>query len=286
MTTIDIFDEIISCLQIQAEKHPRCAVSDEVLQEFFTPSGRPAAAPQPQRVSRPSSQDKPPAPFRNAQSAKHPQSSNPQQPRPIPVQAPMPQPSAPPVDVSNMQWRELWQTAMDCHRCPLCRDRNNVVFGEGNTNADLMFIGEGPGRDEDMQGRPFVGKAGQLLDKMIKAMQFTREEVYIANIIKCRPPNNRNPEPDEAAACLPYLERQIELVKPKAIVILGAVPLQYLFNQRGVTRIHGTWLNYKGIETMVTFHPAYLLRYPADKGKAWSDLQKVMEKFGKSYKKP
>ena len=120
---------------------------------------------------------------------------------------------------------------------------------------------------------------------MINAMQFTREEVYIANIIKCRPPNNRNPEPDEAAACLPYLERQIELVKPKAIVILGAVPLQYLFNRRGVTRIHGTWLDYKGIETMVTFHPAYLLRYPADKGKAWGDLQKVMEKFGKVYKK-
>lgn len=285
MTTMDIFDEIISCLKIQAEKYPRCTVSDEVLQDFFTPSGKQASAPQPRNAGRPSPQDKPPAPFRTEQKPLN--QSRSQQPRHALAQSPaQPSQSAPPIDLSNMQWRELWQTAMDCRRCPLCQNRNNVVFGEGNTNADLMFIGEGPGRDEDVQGRPFVGKAGQLLDKMINAMQFTREEVYIANIIKCRPPNNRNPEPAEAAACLPYLERQIELVKPKAIVILGAVPLQYLFNRRGVTRIHGTWLDYKGIETMVTFHPAYLLRYPTDKGKAWGDLQQVMEKFGKVHKKP
>ena len=158
-----------------------------------------------------------------------------------------------------------------------------MVFGEGNRNADLMFIGEGPGADEDEQGRPFVGRAGQLLTRMIAAMQFDRfKEVYIANIVKCRPPGNRNPEPQEAAACIDYLKRQIELVQPKVIVLLGAVPLFYLMNMKGITRIRGNWLEYHGIQVMPTLHPAYLLRNANHKIYVWQDLQKVMKVFGKS----
>jgi uracil-DNA glycosylase len=264
MATKDIFDDIISCLRLQAEHIPTTTVSENVLREFFTP----IAKKQPKRTEAPNQTRH--APERNVQTSSAPST----------IVSPHPK-----VDPANLSWHDLWQTAMDCRNCQLCQSRSNVVFGDGNQNADLMFIGEGPGRDEDAQGLPFVGKAGQLLNKMISAMQFTREEVYIANIIKCRPPQNRNPLPEEASACLPYLKRQIELVKPKVIVILGAVPLQFLFNQRGVTRLRGTWLDYHGIPAMITFHPAFLLRYPGDKGKAWSDLQQVMQKFGKIHKK-
>lgn len=169
-----------------------------------------------------------------------------------------------------------------CRSCPLCERRNNVVFGEGNPQADLMFIGEGPGFDEDRLGRPFVGKAGQLLDKMILAMQFSREEVYICNIVKCRPPDNRVPMPEEAAACLPYLVKQIELVSPKVIVLLGATAAHYLLGmQEGITRLRGRWLDYQGIPVMPTYHPAFLLRKPESKREAWIDLQQVMAKFNK-----
>jgi len=176
----------------------------------------------------------------------------------------------------------LASTAAGCTKCILAKGRKNVVFGEGNPNAELMFIGEGPGRDEDLQGRPFVGAAGQLLTKMINAMQFSREEVYIANVVKCRPPGNRTPEQPEAEACLPYLIRQIELIKPKVIVLLGAVPLLYLLDKKGITRLHGEWFEFMGIKTLPTFHPAYLLRSPSEKKHAWADLQKVMKEFGKT----
>ena len=146
-----------------------------------------------------------------------------------------------------------------------------------------MFIGEGPGADEDAQGVPFVGRAGQLLTRMIAAMQFKRSEVYIANIVKCRPPGNRNPADDEMDSCLPYLNRQIQLVSPKVIVLLGNVALKGLMKRGGISRLRGHWLDYKGIMVMPTFHPAYLLRYEAAKRDAWSDLQQVMKVFGKVY---
>jgi len=166
-----------------------------------------------------------------------------------------------------------------CLACPLGGGRIRFVFGEGNPKASMMFIGEGPGRDEDLQGRPFVGKAGELLDKMIGAIGFQRSEVYIANVVKCRPPDNRTPTPQEAQRCLPYLKRQIELVQPRVIVTLGATPLRELLGiQTGITRARGQWQRLEmlgGIPVMPTFHPAYVLRqYTQDVRRAvWSDLQ-------------
>ncbi len=169
-----------------------------------------------------------------------------------------------------------------CRRCRLCEKRHLAVFGEGNPRAELMFIGEGPGADEDRTGQPFVGRAGQLLDKMIAAMTFAREEVYIANVVKCRPPGNRAPEPDEAAACIGYLKRQIELVRPKVIVSLGGVALSFLFKESaGISRMRGHWIDFNGIPVMPTFHPAFLLRQESAKRDAWSDLQQVMARLGR-----
>ena len=176
---------------------------------------------------------------------------------------------------------EVQATVAQCTKCPLHSGRTNTVFGEGNPNADLMFIGEGPGADEDRTGRPFVGRAGQLLTKMIAAMHFTREDVYIANIIKCRPPGNRNPEDEEAIACLPYLKRQIELIQPKCIVLLGGVALQHLLGIKGIMANRGKWQTYMDIPTLPTYHPSFLLRSPNRKKEAWQDLQDVMRKLGK-----
>ncbi|MDX9981403.1 MAG: uracil-DNA glycosylase [Lentisphaeria bacterium] len=203
----------------------------------------------------------------------------------VPAPAPRPAPVLSPVTanaVAAMGWEELAAAVADCQGCPLCAGRTRTVFGAGDTRARLMFIGEGPGYDEDQQGIPFVGKAGQLLTKMIQAMQFAREEVYIANIVKCRPPENRNPEPGEAAACLPYLRRQIELIRPEVIVLLGAVPLRELIGGRSITRERGQWREYEGIPVMPTFHPSYLLRVPTAKRDVWADLQQVMLRLGKN----
>lgn len=186
---------------------------------------------------------------------------------------------------ANMDLVALENVAQSCQLCPLGQTRNKLVFGEGSPAADLLFIGEGPGYYEDQQGHPFVGKAGDLLTKMITAMQFTREEVYIGNILKCRPPKNRNPTPEEAAACLPYLYRQIELIDPKVIILLGSVPLKFLLNKTGITRLRGTWFDFHGRQVMPTYHPAYLLRNPSAKRDAWNDLQMVMNVFGKVYQK-
>jgi len=188
------------------------------------------------------------------------------------------------IDCSSMSFDQMQNEVKLCRRCRLCDSRTNTVFGEGNPKAELMFIGEGPGRDEDEQGRPFVGKSGQLLTKMINAMGYQREEVYIANIVKCRPPNNRTPLPDEAETCLPFLLRQIEIIKPKVLVLLGAVPLKYLLNKTGITKIHGEWFDFNGIKTLPTFHPAFLLRDPRQKKPAWEDLQKAMRVLGKNIK--
>ena len=161
---------------------------------------------------------------------------------------------------------------------------NNVVFGEGDPDADLMFVGEGPGADEDKQGRPFVGRAGQLLDKQITAMGLQREQVYIGNIVKTRPPGNRVPTPDEAAMCMPFLIKQIEIIQPKVIVTLGATATKYLLGNPkiAITRERGNWKQWQGVEVMPTFHPAYLLRQytPDNRRKVWDDLQKVLERLG------
>ncbi len=171
----------------------------------------------------------------------------------------------------------------DCRRCKLCSGRTHIVFGVGNPNAELVFVGEGPGADEDEQGIPFVGKAGQLLTKMIEAMGFAREQVYICNVVKCRPPQNRNPEPDEIDACEPFLRAQLGAIQPKAIVALGKFAAQTLLrDSTPITRLRGGWREYCGIPLMPTFHPAYLLRNPAEKKNAWLDLRQVMKFFGKA----
>ncbi len=183
--------------------------------------------------------------------------------------------------VSATSLEELSAASSGCTRCKLAATRTNIVFGAGSPKARLMFIGEGPGRDEDLQGEPFVGAAGQLLDKMIAAMGLMRGEVYIANIIKCRPPQNRDPEPDEVSACIGFLRAQVRLVAPEAIVALGRVAAQTLLeNTTPISRLRGTWRLFDGTPLMPTFHPAYLLRNPADKRKVWDDLQAVMQKLG------
>ena len=167
----------------------------------------------------------------------------------------------------------------DCTLCPLHTGRTQVVFGAGSPDADLMFIGEAPGRDEDEQGIPFIGRAGQLLTKIIQAIEFTREDVYIANIGKCRPPNNRAPTPDEMAKCMPFLERQIAIIQPKVICLLGATAVRGLLQvKEGITRLRGRFIEWRGIWVMPTYHPAYLLRNPAGKRDVWDDVQKVRDK--------
>jgi DNA polymerase len=170
----------------------------------------------------------------------------------------------------------------DCQRCKLCSGRTNLVFGVGHPSAGLMFVGEGPGRDEDLQGEPFVGRAGQLLTEIIqKGMKLSRQDVYIANVVKCRPPNNRNPEPDEIKQCMPFLARQIEIIKPRVIVALGTFAAQTLLDVRTpITRMRGVWHLYRGVKVMPTFHPAYLLRNPADKKLVWADIKLVMGELG------
>ena len=257
------FDQLIECARRDAARHPG-AVSPEVFSELSAPAKRPEAprraAPQ---VAPPIVQ---PRPFNPA----------------VPP-APVPAAAAPVNEPPEATLERMRLYALECRRCPLAATRTNVVFGEGNPHAELMFIGEGPGADEDRLGRPFVGRAGQLLDKMIAAMQFTREEVYIANIVKCRPPGNRTPTPEEAQRCIGYLERQIRFIAPKAIVLLGATAATFLLDRHeGITKLRGNWTEYKGIPVMPTYHPAFLLRQESAKREAWHDLQLVMAKFGKT----
>ena len=177
----------------------------------------------------------------------------------------------------------LAQEVAACKRCGLHEGRTQTVFSRGNGSSGLCFIGEGPGADEDAQGFPFVGKAGQLLDRMIVAMGFHRDEVYVCNIVKCRPPKNRKPEPDEMAACRPFLAEQIDLVAPKVIIALGATAVEGLLGiSGGITRLRGTWRLYAGrIAVMPTFHPAYLLRTPEAKRDVWQDLKEVLKHLGR-----
>ena len=178
--------------------------------------------------------------------------------------------------------RTIREDLGDCTRCPLHRQgRKQIVFGVGNPHAELMFIGEAPGADEDQQGEPFVGRAGQLLNNMIKAMGIQREDVYIANIVKCRPPGNRTPERDECETCSPFLMRQIASIKPKVIVALGAVAAKTLLAINApMSELRGRWFDFRGTKLAVTYHPAFLLRDPRQKKETWKDLQMVMKDLG------
>lgn len=199
----------------------------------------------------------------------------------VPARAGTRTPSAPretsPDSAAVATLESLREAIGDCTRCKLHSSRRTLVFGEGNPQARLMFIGEAPGEDEDRQGRPFVGKAGQLLTKIIEAMGYRRNAVYIANILKCRPPGNRNPQPDEIATCEPFLRKQVDLVRPLVICALGTFSAQTLLQtDQKISRLRGRFHDYRGIRLMPTYHPAYLLRNPDEKKKVWDDMQKIM----------
>ncbi len=202
--------------------------------------------------------------------------------RPTPARSVVPTVNEPPATVAA-PLDDLRAEIGDCQRCKLCKGRTHIVFGVGNPAAELMFVGEGPGRDEDLQGEPFVGRAGQLLTEIItKGMKLQRADVYIANVVKCRPPENRNPEADEIAACEPFLIRQIEIIKPRVIVALGKFAAQTLLRDTTpITRLRGRWFDYHGIKLMPTLHPAYLLRNPADKKLVWEDIKMVLQELGR-----
>ncbi|MGQ9689277.1 MAG: uracil-DNA glycosylase [Desulfobaccales bacterium] len=188
--------------------------------------------------------------------------------------------AAPPADSrpERPTLAEIREELGDCRRCKLAGGRTHIVFGEGSPQARLMFIGEGPGAEEDLQGRPFVGPAGQLLNNLLAKLGLRREEVYIANIVKCRPPGNRDPEPDEVAACLPFLLKQIDSIRPLVIVTLGRPATQNLLKTEApISKLRGIWQKYKNIKVMPTFHPSYLLRAPKERLKTWHDMQQVLE---------
>lgn len=176
--------------------------------------------------------------------------------------------------------RELREEIGDCQRCKLSKERKNIVFGEGNPSAPIMFIGEAPGGEEDIQGRPFVGEAGKVLTNLITKMGFQRQKLYIGNIVKCRPPLNRDPEEDEINTCLPFIKQQIEIISPKVIISLGRISAHTLIGTKTpISKLRGRFYSYEGIPLMPTFHPAYLLRNPKDKWLVWDDAQKVLEKL-------
>jgi uracil-DNA glycosylase family 4 len=197
-----------------------------------------------------------------------------------PVQEDQPMKATPRVSAADL--KGVREILGECTRCKLWRGRTQIVFGVGNPHAKVMFVGEGPGADEDRQGIPFVGRAGQLLTKIItQGMGISREEVYIANVVKCRPPQNRDPEPDEVDACFPFLRAQIQAIKPEAIVALGRPASHNLLKtMTPITKLRGTWGEFEGIPVMPTFHPSYLLRNPAAKKEVWEDIQEVMNRVG------
>ncbi|MGB7549201.1 MAG: uracil-DNA glycosylase [Terracidiphilus sp.] len=208
-----------------------------------------------------------------------------QEDQPIPPRKPFPAPPTIAAAVAPVDRAAALQLIReeigDCTRCALHTGRNELVFGDGSPSARLMFVGEGPGADEDAQGIPFVGKAGQLLNNMINAMGLAREEVYIANVVKCRPPANRTPEPEEAHTCSPFLFRQIDVVRPEVLVALGATAATYLLGQRQpLAGLRGRVHSFRGTRLIVTYHPAYLLRDPRQKKEAWADLQIAMGELG------
>lgn len=195
-----------------------------------------------------------------------------------PVEAP---PAAEPPAPARETLVQIRADLGDCQRCPLSRGRRSIVFGVGDPGADLMVVGEAPGFHEDRVGEPFVGKAGEMLDRMlVNVLGLRRDQVYIANIVKCRPPDNRNPAPDEAGTCLPFLHRQIRAIAPRVILVLGSVALKNLLDTtQGITRARGVWVDFEGIPVMPTFHPAYLLRQPQQKRLTFQDLKAVRARY-------
>jgi DNA polymerase len=177
-------------------------------------------------------------------------------------------------------WEQIEQMIHSCRRCGLCQQRHSIVLGEGNRQAEVMLIGEGPGADEDAQGRPFVGKAGQLLDKMFSAIDMRREDLYITNVVKCRPPGNRTPLDEEAQACLPILRMQYRLIRPKIVVCLGATATRHVYDPEArITRVRGQWLEKNGTFFLPTYHPAALLRDESKKKDVWADLKSIAQKY-------
>jgi uracil-DNA glycosylase len=258
-------------------------VAPATLETLARPAARVTAAPAARPVST--------AVSRSAPSAPRPVPAAPASPPPEALPAPATANAAPPPSADKSRAMEqLRARALVCLRCPhLAAARRNVVFGVGDINASLMLVGEAPGGDEDAQGEPFVGLAGQLLTRIIQTMGFSRETVYIANILKCRPDTpgqrsgNRPPTDEEMETCIPYLLEQIDLIQPKVIVALGATAVKgLLHNKTGITRLRGQWQEFRGIPTMPTYHPAYLLRNQAlaEKRKVWEDMLRVMEKLG------
>lgn len=246
------------------------------------PDGVTPAKPAPSRPSpSPRRRPEPPAPAERG-------SAPPRRARPTPQRAngerpPWARGEAPSKGIGSPALAAICEELGDCTRCGLSERRTNVVFGVGNPDARLLFIGEAPGRDEDRRGEPFVGAAGQLLTKMIVAMGLSRDAVYIANVVKCRPPGNRDPKPDEVQTCRPFLDRQIDAIQPEAIVTLGRIAAAELLGRSvSITRERGTWVSYRDVPVMPTLHPAYLLRNPDAKRDVWTDLQAVMARLGLS----
>lgn len=209
---------------------------------------------------------------------------------PVPKQAPAPlMPPKPPAPLPSdpvLALKQIREEIGDCQRCPLGKTRTKLVYGQGNPKAEVLFLGEAPGEDEDLSGLAFVGKAGQLLTKMIEAMGFTRDDVYICNINKCRPPGNRKPLPVEVEACRPFVEQQIRAIKPKVIVALGATATHSLLRvETPISRLRNNWTDWEGVPVMPTFHPSFLLRSPWEKPKAWDDLKMVLAKLGREVPK-
>jgi uracil-DNA glycosylase family 4 len=273
------------------QEHPRFTLPEGFARQLVSPRATESPSP---RVPAPLAPPPRPAasPFEVAQARS--QASPPARPQlPEELQAPMPKPLSfdqlAPLPTASIPAAEraaalaaIRADIGDCTRCPLAyAGRHTIVFADGDPNAKLMFVGEGPGADEDASGLPFVGKAGQLLNNMIAAMGVTREQVYIANIVKCRPPQNRTPEPVEATTCSQFLLRQIDVVQPQVIVALGATAATYLLGVRqSLASLRGRWHSCRGSKVAVTYHPAFLLRDPRQKGEAWKDLQMVMAEMG------
>ncbi len=240
-------------------------------------SGAPEVPKAPITQTKPASTSSPAAPpvFKDARKAAPPMVAN---STPLPIAA---APSFFDTKIEGDTLEAIRADLGDCTRCRLHLTRTKIVFGTGNPKAQLMFVGEGPGRDEDLSGEPFVGRAGKLLTQMIEAMGLRRPDVYIANVVKCRPPENRQPEKDETATCSPFLIRQIDAIAPKVIVCLGSTAAQFILaTPQSISRFRGEWFDYRGSRVLATYHPAYLLRNPNAKGDVWRDLQKVMAVLG------
>lgn len=278
----------VAAPEAEPEPHREPLFSDGPPIEAYEEPQAPRAPPEP---ARPAPEHRPPEQSPPEQSPPEQRPATPPSPVADPV-GPAAAPSSPRPRLQVVQGlldkcadlQEVQEVVADCTRCKLAGlGRSQIVFGVGNPNADVMFIGEGPGRDEDRQGEPFVGRAGQLLTKIIEAgMKMSRAEVYIANIVKCRPPNNRDPEPDEVQTCRPFVEAQIRLIQPKVIVTLGRYASQTLLStSQGMKRMRGSWQEYDGIPVMPTFHPAYLLRNEAEKAATWKDIQEVLRFIGR-----